>query len=436
MLHLDGALDGAVDRRHGEPLQVVERGAGRADCVHQCVPRLVAPRRLGLLDALSRLRADRLRVALLAVLAVQQGVHKLVPRRRKLAHEMPRRLVHGAMVAHFGAVEEPRLVGVRKREGAQPQPRLVVAGDLVRDLGQPQLALYRRLVEEDAAGHARARRGQERLAVLVAGEAQPPRGLGDKAILTLRDLQPVMKKPLLHILGSSEYHAALTKAAAKAAAELAGCIRKYAADFAEPGNLSDRVHQYLLDVGYLTGLQKIYKNIEESEKRQENVIEFINYIGLYERRKDNPCTLAEFMESYSLMDENDRTDDSDDADGPVLSTVHAAKGLEFPIVFIVGMEQGMFPHERSLQENGEEEERRLFYVAVTRAKEELFMTSAAARFKFHEFIRQLPSSFLRNLPDDCVEKPDLETFVEPPPPVSEDELRNAFADMLANLRKG
>jgi len=297
-------------------------------------------------------------------------------------------------------------------------------------------AFFQRKEVKDAAAYLKllinARDDQSLLRILSV----PPRGLGDKAILTLRDLQPVMKKPLLHILGSAEYHAALTKAAAKAASELAGCIRKYAADFAEPGNLSERIHQYLLDVGYLTGLQKIYKNIEESEKRQENVIEFINYIGLYERRKDEPCTLADFMESYSLMDENDRTDDSDNADGPVLSTVHASKGLEFPIVFIVGMEQGLFPHERSLQENGEEEERRLFYVAVTRAKEELYMTSAAARFKFHEFVRQLPSAFLRSLPDDCVEKPDLETFVEPPPAVSEDELRNAFADMLSNLRKG
>ena len=138
------------------------------------------------------------------------------------------------------------------------------------------------------------------------------------------------------------------------------------------------------------------------------------------------------MESYSLMDDNDRTDDSDNADGPVLSTVHASKGLEFPIVFIVGMEQGLFPHERALLENGEEEERRLFYVAVTRAREELFMTSARARFKYHEFVRQLPSAFRRSLPDDCVEKPDLETFVEPPPTVSEDDLRNAFADILAD----
>ena len=296
-------------------------------------------------------------------------------------------------------------------------------------------AFFQRKEVKDAAAYLKLlinkRDDQSLLRILSV----PPRGLGDKAILTLRDMQHTLKKPLLEILGSSEYHAQITKAAANAAAELARCIKNFAADFADPGHLSERVQTYLTDVGYLTGLQKIYKNMEDAEKRQENVFEFINYIGIYEMRQQEPCKLADFMESYSLMDENDRTDDSDNADGPVLSTVHASKGLEFPIVFIVGMEQGVFPHERALSENGEEEERRLFYVAVTRAREELYMTSAAARFKYHEFVRQLPSVFLRSLPDDCVEKPDLETFVEPPPMVSEDELRNAFADILADLRK-
>ena len=296
-------------------------------------------------------------------------------------------------------------------------------------------AFFQRKEVKDAAAYLKLlinKRDDQSLLRIIS---VPPRGIGDKAILTLRDLQHSMKKPLLEILGSSEYQSKISKPAAAAASELAQCIARYAADFAEPGQISKRVQEYLMDVGYLTGLQKIYKDLEEAQKRQENVGEFISYIGIYERRQDEPCKLADFMESYSLMDENDRTDDSDNADGPVLSTVHASKGLEFPIVFIVGMEQGLFPHERALSENGEEEERRLFYVAVTRAREELFMTSAKARFKYHEFVRQLPSAFLRSLPDDCVEKPDLETFVEPPPTVSEDDLRNAFADILADLRK-
>lgn len=296
-------------------------------------------------------------------------------------------------------------------------------------------AFFQRKEVKDAAAYLKLLINQRDDQSLLRILSIPPRGLGDKAILTLRELQKTMHKPLLEILGSAEYHSHLTKSAARSAGELADCIRKYSEEFSEPGKIAERIHVYLLDVGYLNGLQKIYKNMEEAEKRQENVLEFVNYIGIYERRKQEPCTLADFMESYSLMDENDRTSDDENTDGPVLSTVHASKGLEFPIVFIVGLEQGLFPHERALSENGEEEERRLFYVAVTRAREELYMTCASARFKYHDFVRQLPSAFLRELPKDCVEKPDLESFIEPQPSVTEDELRNAFADILSDLRK-
>ncbi len=296
-------------------------------------------------------------------------------------------------------------------------------------------AFFQRKEVKDAAAYLKLlvnkRDDQSLLRILSV----PPRGLGDKAILTLRELQKTMHKPLTEILGSEEYHAHLTKGAVSAAASMAGCISQYAADFKQPGRLADRIRDYLTDIGYLHGLQKIYKNAEEAEKRQENILEFINYIGIYELRQQKECSLGEFMETYSLMDDNDRTDDREDSDGPILSTVHASKGLEFPVVFVVGLEHGTFPHERALKENGEEEERRLFYVAVTRAREQLFITCAAARFKYHEYVRQLPSQFLRNLPDSCVEKPPLESFIQPEAEVSENELRNAFADILKVLRK-
>ena len=110
------------------------------------------------------------------------------------------------------------------------------------------------------------------------------------------------------------------------------------------------------------------------------------------------------------MDENDRTGDEEESDAPVMSTVHAAKGLEWPCVFIVGMEHNLFPHERAIRENSLDEERRLFYVAITRARELLYITYAGERFKFREFARQFPSVFLKDLPPEIVDSDVPENF--------------------------
>ena len=289
---------------------------------------------------------------------------------------------------------------------------------------------FQRKEVKDAAAYLKlivnARDDQSLLRVLSV----PPRGLGDKAILTLRDLQKHNHKPLLTLLGSEEYLSRISKAAAASARAFSECVEQFREVFAEKGNLAFHAQDYLDRIGYLNGLQRIYKDIKDAEKRRENILEFTNYMGSFEASRGGACTLAEFMESYSLMDDNDRTDDDEDRDAPIMTTVHASKGLEFPCVFLVGMEHGLFPHERSLMENSEDEERRLFYVAITRAREYLFMTYSAERFKYHEFVRQLPSPFLRDLPDDYVEKPKLDEYFKT---VSEEDMANVFADILKDL---
>ena len=259
----------------------------------------------------------------------------------------------------------------------------------------------------------------------------PPRGLGDKAILMLRDMQKQKHKPLLALLGSDEYLSSITKHAAASARAFTECISAFREIFSEKGSLAFHAQDYLDQIGYLHGLQKIYRDIKDAEKRKENILEFTNYMGSFEAARGGACTLGEFMESYSLMDDNDRTED-EDRDAPIMTTVHASKGLEFPCVFLVGMEHGLFPHERSLEENSGDEERRLFYVAITRAREYLFMTYCAERFKYHEYIRQRPSPFLNDLPEDYVEKPKLDEYFKT---MSDEEIANAFADILKELRE-
>ena len=126
---------------------------------------------------------------------------------------------------------------------------------------------------------------------------------------------------------------------------------------------------------------------------------------------DEP-SLSGFLEEISLYTDVDNLDS--DADYVVLMTMHSAKGLEFPIVFVVGMEDNIFPSSRSLESEADtEEERRLAYVAVTRAKEKLYLTHAEERMLYGRTDRNRISRFIKELPADCIEKQAEETKASP-----------------------
>jgi superfamily I DNA/RNA helicase len=231
----------------------------------------------------------------------------------------------------------------------------------------------------------------------------PPRGIGDKAIERLKKLQAITHLPLSDLLNDSDFTAKLSSKANSGATQLASCFIKYKNLFQESGGLADKVQNYLRDVGYLDGLLKMYKNRDESEKRRDNVLELINAVGQYEMREGASATLVGFIENYSLVDDNDKTDEEEE-ESVTLMTIHAAKGLEFPAVFIIGMEENLFPNERALNEGALEEERRLFYVAITRAKHTLTMTRARERIRFGKISRQRPSQFIAELPEEYIDK--------------------------------
>ncbi|MFH1375595.1 MAG: 3'-5' exonuclease [Patescibacteria group bacterium] len=134
----------------------------------------------------------------------------------------------------------------------------------------------------------------------------------------------------------------------------------------------------------------------EGETRHENVLELISVAAKYDDLEAG-VALATFLEEVALLTDADQLKDSEDA--VTLMTLHSAKGLEFPVVFIVGLEQNIFPHSRTLLEPREkEEERRLFYVGVTRAMEELFLLRANQRMFFGETHMNAPSEFLDDIP--------------------------------------
>ena len=155
-----------------------------------------------------------------------------------------------------------------------------------------------------------------------------------------------------------------------------------------------------------TGIIQIYKeeNTPDSQTRMENIREFLN--AVYEYAAKNPeSTLEGFLEQVSLIADIDSWEDKHNV--VTLMTLHAAKGLEFPVVFLSGLEEGLFPLSRSIDNRDDlEEERRLFYVGATRAKEKLYMTLASSRRKFGQPTNSLPSRFLKEVDAELVEKED------------------------------
>ena len=158
-----------------------------------------------------------------------------------------------------------------------------------------------------------------------------------------------------------------------------------------------RVLQELLDnTGYLKELER--EKTVEAQTRAENVKELLTVTQQFEQTTEVP-TLGAFLEQTALIADIDSLESS--AEAVVMMTLHSAKGLEFPVVFLAGMEEGVFPHSRSMQSDREmEEERRLAYVGITRAREELFLTFADRRTIFGSTQVNQVSRFIREIPDE------------------------------------
>ena len=135
---------------------------------------------------------------------------------------------------------------------------------------------------------------------------------------------------------------------------------------------------------------------EENKARIENVQELRSVAQQF-------IDLEDFLENVSLIESSDKPS-SADLDAVTLMTIHASKGLEFPVVFLIGMEEGLFPHAQSMMDLSElEEERRLCYVAITRAMERVFLTLARSRLYFGNIQANLPSRFLGEIPQELID---------------------------------
>lgn len=232
----------------------------------------------------------------------------------------------------------------------------------------------------------------------------PRRGIGEATVEKLTSFAEAENKPILEVLAGAGEVPNLTARARNACINLADILNQIA-EGRKTMSVTEIAQQVLNSTGYWQ--QLVLENTVESRTRQENLKEFLSVTLEFDQQAEEK-TLSSFLAGMTLSGNVDRYDQ--DADQVVLMTLHSAKGLEFPVIFLVGMEEGVFPHSRSLLEPIElEEERRLCYVGITRAMQRLYLSHCWQRTlygstrhnKLSRFLEEIPSYLLTN--DDQLE---------------------------------
>ncbi|MCC5940254.1 MAG: UvrD-helicase domain-containing protein [Balneolaceae bacterium] len=221
---------------------------------------------------------------------------------------------------------------------------------------------------------------------------EPSRGIGNKTLNDVIKKARSEHKRVWHIVSNVET-ADLYKPAKERIGQFVNMIGELRAELEAGVPLLEVTKKVLEQSGYMKAL--VEENSAQSLTRRDNVLELQNAIAYYQQNTKNP-NLASFLQEISLITDTDKYDENKPA--VTLMTVHGSKGLEFPAVFIVGLEENLFPMgAREGEEANIEEERRLFYVAITRAQKHLFFSYSKMRFKFGEEQRQARSRFLNEV---------------------------------------
>ena len=227
----------------------------------------------------------------------------------------------------------------------------------------------------------------------------PKRGIGDKTVETAGEIAQQIGLSLFETLQTAADYPALSRAAQKLTV-FTSLMERFIEENQEEGSPSELYERLLAAVGYETFLRT--DEPEKADERIENVRELSSMIRRYEEEAGDEATLSGFLEEVSLFTDIDNYDT--EADSVTLMTIHSAKGLEFPVVFLPGWEEGIFPGNAVLYDPSQiEEERRLAYVAITRAREELYFYHAESRMLFGSTGRNRISRFADEIPTELLE---------------------------------
>ena len=236
---------------------------------------------------------------------------------------------------------------------------------------------------------------------------EPARKIGMTTIEKIGELASAAGVPMMEIIAHVRDYPALQRAAAP--------LERFYEMYRELCDLSisEPLDVFVGDVIKKSGYEAMLKAMkEEGETRLENLGQLVSSIKTYADQNGEDATLAGFLEEVALISDLDSYDN--DADSVTMMTIHSAKGLEFPYVFVIGMEDGIFPGDMAkYNEEDMEEERRLCYVAITRAKKELYLSSSRTRMIFGQTRRNPPSSFLAEIDPallDETQSPELSSY--------------------------
>ncbi|MDP4583583.1 MAG: UvrD-helicase domain-containing protein [Verrucomicrobiales bacterium] len=260
--------------------------------------------------------------------------------------------------------------------------------------------------------------------------AAPPRGIGEGTITLATQFSIDHQMSVFTALNDLEFLGCLTTRAQRAIGAFTTFIYRYSdIVHTKSANYAAMTEELIKEISYAEFLKKNCKTPEEVDSRRKNVSELID--GMHSHFEKSKRGLRGYLDSVALMQDREDAKNEAEGNGVSLITMHAAKGLEFPVCHIIGVEEGILPHSRSIEEGSRDEERRLLYVGITRAKEDLTITWCRSRKRYGDKMPCQPSSFFRELSKEELIETDHSTLAAAP--VDEDYAADYFAKMKEML---
>ena len=265
---------------------------------------------------------------------------------------------------------------------------------------------------------------------LLRAASVPKRGLGPSALSALSDFARSNALSLIDVFGKASGVPSLSQKAAASAEALSELIGRYRDMFKNGTKMGKTLKALIEEINYRNYISGLYKTPEAAFRRIENIDGFIESITHYESGEESP-SLHGFLETMALTDLMEEKEEKS-SHGITLISFHSSKGLEFPVVFIAGVEEDILPHKKSADRDEDiEEERRLFYVGITRAMNELYITYTDRRSKYGKEKPSVPSRFLKEIPEEAIKR--LDRFEKLDPEQEKVYAKKFFANIKAIL---